>query len=277
MDATGFLTVSEFSRFTHIPIDTIKYYDRIGILKPAYVGDNKYRYYLPEQALQLTRVIFGAKAGMPLNIIKQTIDTNDFKLSMEHYRGIYSKLEEKIQEFNAIRSTIYNLDYYYRLTEAHEPLELFRIYLPEWFMIYSAPLNINASPTGNDSNIANDLFFKGFYNNTWPHYQLGAFYTPENIAKQEYNIACFFLKTDHPEEFSKEELGFNPSGHYLCYFSYENGRNLALIVKNFFRLLTAEKKRIIGNVYAVNIINSLMTEASGDYCTMIYAKEDEDE
>lgn len=277
MNTTGFLTVREFSSFTHIPIDTIKYYDRIGILKPAHVGDNKYRYYLPEQALQLTRIIFGVKAQIPLQIIKQTIEENDFKLSMKHYMDIYKILDKSIKEYNAVRNTIYNLNYYYRLTELHQANTIFTIYLPEWFMIYSAPLNINANYTENDSNIANDLFFKGFYDNTWPHYQLGAYYSIKNVLKQDFSVARFFLKTDHPEEFDKNELGFNPSGNYLCYFSYDNGKNLAMTVKKFLKALKSLSKDFTGNIYAVNIINSLMTSNANDYCTLIYAKEKEDE
>ena len=43
---TSLMTIKEFSALTHTPIDTLKHYDRIDILKPAYVGKNRYRYYL---------------------------------------------------------------------------------------------------------------------------------------------------------------------------------------------------------------------------------------
>lgn len=32
------LTIKEFSKLTHTTIDTLKHYDRIGILKPAYTS-----------------------------------------------------------------------------------------------------------------------------------------------------------------------------------------------------------------------------------------------
>lgn len=61
MKKNNYLTIKEFSTLTHTPIDTLKHYDRIDLLKPAYIGENNYRYYLPEQAFLLTRILFGVK------------------------------------------------------------------------------------------------------------------------------------------------------------------------------------------------------------------------
>jgi DNA-binding transcriptional MerR regulator len=54
-----YLTIRKFSELTHTTIDTLKHYDDIGLLKPARIGPNRYRYYLPEQSLELTRILFG--------------------------------------------------------------------------------------------------------------------------------------------------------------------------------------------------------------------------
>ena len=48
-NAKKYLTIRKFSELTHTSIDTLKHYDAIGLLKPAYIGKNHYRYYLPEQ------------------------------------------------------------------------------------------------------------------------------------------------------------------------------------------------------------------------------------
>lgn len=37
--------VAEFARLCGLPKDTVLYYDRIGLLRPAKVGSNGYRYY----------------------------------------------------------------------------------------------------------------------------------------------------------------------------------------------------------------------------------------
>lgn len=43
------LKLSEFAEFCGTTRDTLLWYDKMGILKPAVVGENGYRYYSPKQ------------------------------------------------------------------------------------------------------------------------------------------------------------------------------------------------------------------------------------
>lgn len=267
-----YLSAKAFSSITHIPIDTIKYYDRIGLLKPAFVGENKYRYYLPEQALDLTRIIFSARAEIKLEDIQRIITSNNPRASMEQYVEIYRTFEDKIDEMEAMRGTILNLKYWYDLAQQHKPRAIFPIYLPEWFLIHSPKLNINTNELSNDSNLANELFFKAFYDKRWPHYQLGAYYEPQDIAAQNFDNVAFFIKTDHPERHNKDELQFNALGTYLCYTAYTEGKHMIQTVKDYLHALHQEGLKIEGNIYVTDIVNSLITSNPKDYCTLVYAK-----
>ncbi|MCL2222593.1 MAG: MerR family DNA-binding transcriptional regulator, partial [Oscillospiraceae bacterium] len=43
---SGLLSIGDISKFTGVSIKALRYYERIGILKPAYVDpDSLYRYY----------------------------------------------------------------------------------------------------------------------------------------------------------------------------------------------------------------------------------------
>ncbi|MDO4178604.1 MAG: MerR family transcriptional regulator, partial [Phascolarctobacterium sp.] len=251
----SYLSAREFSKLTHTPIDTIKHYDRIGILKPAFVGENKYRYYLPEQALELTRIIFSSRAKINLKSLQKVIKSNDCQSSINQYLEIYNTLGDEIDELDAIRDCIRNLKYWYQLSLQHSECTLFSIYLPEWFMIYSPKLDIASSDISNDSNLANELFFKAFYNKRWPHYQLGAFYETASIKNRNFNDVAFFIKTDHPEEYDKNELLLNPTGSYLCYFAYRNGKEMVQTVKDYLNELQKQNLNIIGNIYVTDIVN----------------------
>ena len=46
-------TVKKLAKISGISIRTLRFYDEIGLLKPAYYGDNNYRYYEEEQLLML--------------------------------------------------------------------------------------------------------------------------------------------------------------------------------------------------------------------------------
>ena len=94
MKKNNYLTIKEFSNLTHTPIDTLKHYDRIDLLKPAYIGENSYRYYLPEQAFLLTRILFGVKAKVLLSDIKNIILNDSPDKSYNHY--IHIEVKEKV-------------------------------------------------------------------------------------------------------------------------------------------------------------------------------------
>lgn len=49
-------TIGEFSRLSHISARMLRHYDAIGLLSPAQVGENGYRYYTREQLAQLSRI-----------------------------------------------------------------------------------------------------------------------------------------------------------------------------------------------------------------------------
>lgn len=59
-------TVAQLARASGVTVRTLHHYDDIGLLKPAYVGDNGYRYYERAQALRLQQILFHRELGVPL-------------------------------------------------------------------------------------------------------------------------------------------------------------------------------------------------------------------
>ena len=50
------LTVKQLAAVSGVTVRTLHHYDQIGLLKPAYVGENGYRYYEKVQLLRLQQV-----------------------------------------------------------------------------------------------------------------------------------------------------------------------------------------------------------------------------
>ena len=105
-NAKKYLTIRKFSELTHTSIDTLKHYDAIGLLKPAYIGKNHYRYYLPEQSLILTRILFGKNACIPLKEIREFILAERHEVTINKYDEISQTLKSHMQETTAILNTI---------------------------------------------------------------------------------------------------------------------------------------------------------------------------
>ena len=268
---TSLMTIKEFSALTHTPIDTLKHYDRIDILKPAYVGENRYRYYRPEQALQLTRILFGVRSQTYLADIKKLLSENDLGVTMETYRQIYGNLEERVHELQALQATIANLSYYFDFYKRHSPETLFTAYFPEHFILRSPKLKIT-SMMGNETNIANKFFLKGFHQNHWPHFFLGALYDENDIRSQDFSAPSYFLKIDHPEHHLPEETSYIAGGHYLCYIYRTHTLALPKAVPLYLNRLKDAKRDITGAILAMDIVNGLLTSRTSDYHTMLFAR-----
>lgn len=237
------------------------------------IGSNRYRYYLPEQSLELTRIIFASKAKVPLKDIASSLSVTDPSKSMTLYNQISQNLSMHIRELEAVQDTIRNMKYYYSLTLSHELNQPFTLYLPEWFLIHSQRLKISARYEATESNIANHLFMKGFRDGLWPHYQLGAFFSEEEFLQDQFSETSYFLKTDHPEAYSKEDLLFIPNGRWVCVILNVQGQNLPDAMKQYKQTLYSHNLNIHGHVFVMDIINSMLTTDVNQYRTMIFSLE----
>ncbi len=73
-------TVKQLADLSGVSVRTLHHYDAIGLLVPAYVGDNGYRIYERAQVLRLQQILFYRQLDMALVEIGKTLDSPDFDL-----------------------------------------------------------------------------------------------------------------------------------------------------------------------------------------------------
>jgi DNA-binding transcriptional MerR regulator len=72
------LTVAEVARLSGVSVRALHHYDRIGLLRPAFLGENGYRYYSEEELLRLQQILIHRELGIPLGDIAAILDAEDF-------------------------------------------------------------------------------------------------------------------------------------------------------------------------------------------------------
>ena len=88
--------IGRLSKAANVSVDTIRYYDEIGLLKPAYIsGESGYRYYSIAQVELLTRIIELKKFGFSLNEIKEMSICNDESPIALYQNRYWLLLQEK--------------------------------------------------------------------------------------------------------------------------------------------------------------------------------------
>lgn len=86
------LTVKQLAAISGVTVRTLHHYDEIGLLAPAYVGGNGYRYYGRAEMLRLQRILFHRELGVPLGEIAALLD-----LEGEDQVGVLLRHREKLQ------------------------------------------------------------------------------------------------------------------------------------------------------------------------------------
>lgn len=66
-------TIQKLGQLAGISTRTLRYYDEIGILKPARINSSGYRIYGAAEVNQLQQILFFRELGLPLDHIKQVI------------------------------------------------------------------------------------------------------------------------------------------------------------------------------------------------------------
>lgn len=93
------LTITEIASLRGVTSETMRYYDRIGLLKPAYIDpETKYRYYSIRQYERLGTIKELRELGMSIKEIQDYFNNRNLKKSAEILRHHYHLLQEDIRK-----------------------------------------------------------------------------------------------------------------------------------------------------------------------------------
>jgi DNA-binding transcriptional MerR regulator len=98
-------TVNKLAKLSGVSARTLRFYDEIDLLKPAFYGDNQYRYYEEEQLLMLQQILFFRELGVPLGDIQKIISSNDFN-KIEALNTHKSILQSSLEKTETLIKTI---------------------------------------------------------------------------------------------------------------------------------------------------------------------------
>lgn len=101
-------SIGEMSKLHNISVQTLRHYDKIGLLKPSYINEKTgYRYYSAKHFVILDLIKQCKAMGLPLDEIKELIENYT---SFDSILNIISKqkdmIDNKIKELSAVKNNI---------------------------------------------------------------------------------------------------------------------------------------------------------------------------
>lgn len=111
-------TISEFAKLRDININSLRYYEKIGVLKPAYTDSNTgYRYYTPDQLSVLDMILLCISLDIPLKQLSEYKDENSYLLNDKLYETGKEVAKNKIKK---IQTELDKIEYTLRYLEVNK-------------------------------------------------------------------------------------------------------------------------------------------------------------
>ena len=122
-----YFSVGEISKLTNVPIQTLRYYDKMGLLKPDYINkQNNYRYYSINQFIKIDLLKQCKLIGLSLKEIEELLKSEITADSMIELIDQQRKvLDEKIKEMESVKSYINFLEDRIKETKEVEENKIF--------------------------------------------------------------------------------------------------------------------------------------------------------
>jgi DNA-binding transcriptional MerR regulator len=105
-------TIQQMARLAGITPRTLRHYHQIGLLHPARIGTNGYRYYDDADALRLQQILLYRELGLPLEEIKSLITRPDFQVDLalqEHHSRLILQIARLEKLVRTVEDTLMHI------------------------------------------------------------------------------------------------------------------------------------------------------------------------
>lgn len=117
--------IGQAAKFLNVSKDTLRYYDKIGIISPKKDNTNRYRYYTMDEVISLTYILTLKELDIPLEEIKSIVHNNKLSDMVKVIERQNEIIDKKMKELEKIKSTINS--FRKSFSRAEEDLNKFKI------------------------------------------------------------------------------------------------------------------------------------------------------
>lgn len=203
-----YFSIGETARRANVTTETLRHYDRIGLVRPCKVDPwTKYRYYSEAELVRLDAIQALRCMDLSLQEIGELLSCNDFQHILKQLRHAQEKVQEKITELTHIRESIGRARSFYEEKIQQEDVHgiILRTF-PQTTLLLSDTLT---EPTV--ENLWN--YQRHFYAQVGCRKAEYAFEDVAGVLEEDGAARMFAVCTRWPEDAAVRIL---PKGKYLC-------------------------------------------------------------
>lgn len=258
-------STGEFAKLLEINKDTLLYYDKIDLFKPAGTFDNGYRYYTFEQFDQFIAIQSLRAVELPIKEIKTYFDKPNVQALQQLAMEQQEKVAREIQKLHDIQ---FFLERTVALTKEIEEVSFGEVLIKQLSaepVVYSDE-KIDWSLSMEELYEQSTTFLKRLGVKSTAAY--GIMYSKEDFLNKEFGvISHLFCRLDYPS------AKMRPAGHYAII--YHQGYDEVSQTETYNTLLAyleQEQLALDGDIYEEYLLHSIAAKEEKDFITKISVK-----
>lgn len=258
------LTTGKFAKLCQVSKNTLFHYYDIDLFKPVYIDKNGYRYYDVLQYDSFLMIRYLHIVGMPLNEIKEYMDTRTPQNMMAMCKEQENILDKKIEELKRIKNNLHI---------QREKVEQALQYEKDSFFIFFQEER-DLACTDLIKEIDNNLMAKSVASlisdeeKSVEYITLGMIYMPEENISCKENSFQFYLYSSETNSSIHKTM---PAGEYLCTYHHGSYETLYETCKKLNSYATNQKYSISNIIYAETVVGDWAVTLSKDYIIKVFS------
>lgn len=257
-------TIGQFANLHEINKKTLMWYDEIGLLKPACVKENGYRYYSYQQSATLETILMLRELNVSLDNIKlfmehRTIDSFDYLLK--------EKITELGQTIDHLKSMHKVLSDHRRKIEMLRSLDISTISLVQKQSCYLVSVDVSTSASLEKEIGKVIAETKKYQLHRLHDATYGSMIPVKNLLQGKFDeYTALYIEMPYP--ISKKGLHLQPAGTYLRAFCKGSWDKIPDKYKEILAYVDKQGLSLYGCAYETGI-NELVIDSIDEYITQI--------
>jgi len=245
----SYISITELAKLRKVSSETLRYYDRVGLLKPAYIDpQTRYRYYTIRQSEELGVIRELRDLGMSIEEIQYYLEDCNLEKSVQMLSRYYSRLQDDIERnLNICRNISKKLAYLGGLNSLKEIGSPYIKHFPERYM-----LTFGKEAGGPNKHMYALSKLEGYLNDLAPVLARDCvgIYAGEELLEQSenyvYGTPMVLVNKEDVKPEAIEIMRTIPEGDFVC-IDYRGGR-----LEKYDPCFEKLKKCIKNNKYVIN-------------------------
>ena len=249
------MPIREFSILTGISKDSLRFYDKIGLLSPELRGENNYRYYT-ERQIELAFLISDLRAlGIGLEEIKQYADERSPERMLAFFSEQNTRIEAEIEHLHSIQELM-RLRSDMATQALRYPEDIVVLEEREQEPIFLCPLEDNGGTDIDRINFAYNYAAAHGVNIGFPS---GTIIPQQNLETGDWSPAQYYFKV------SKKRNAWKSAGTYAVFYGWGVNNSTNECYKPLITFIQENGFHIASDAYEEYILDELSTHEWEQY------------